>query len=166
MYIKTNLSTSIDAGSYYTVPALVAGYSPTNIDYVKTDIFLNNSLVMTIQVDSTTAKNYANNIINENDVIKNAKVQTYNVNNTAVNSTAQSTSTNNNVIESTIKGNFRGFKNGTVFKLANGQIWEQTSFDIYTTYKYNPGVTIYKDGSTFYMLVDDIDKKVTVKRIK
>lgn len=75
-------------------------------------------------------------------------------------------STLNSVITSTIDGTFEGFNYENIYLLQNGQIWKQTSFDISVNYKYMPKVTIYKDGSYWYMMVDGVDKKVKVERIK
>jgi hypothetical protein len=69
-------------------------------------------------------------------------------------------------INSQIDGDFDGFDSKKIFKLLNGQIWQQTSFDYKYSYKYSPKVTIYKDGSYYYLIVDGEDKKVRVERIK
>lgn len=68
-------------------------------------------------------------------------------------------------ITSKIDGDFNGFQYGNVFVLQNGQIWKQTSFEIKVAYKYNPKVTIYKDGIYYYMMVDGVDKQVKVELI-
>jgi len=70
------------------------------------------------------------------------------------------------VIESKIEDTFEGFNEGNLYKLDNGQIWEQTDFKYTYTYKFRPAVTIYKDGSTYYMKVDGVDGKAKVKLIK
>jgi|GEM_PF-2267231 len=89
---------------------------------------------------------------------------------TGTSSGSNYTDTNNgtafDTINSKIDGDFEGFEDGKIFKLQNGQIWEQTSFDYKYSYKYSPDVTIYKDGSIYYMIVDGVDKKVKVKQIK
>lgn len=69
-------------------------------------------------------------------------------------------------INSRIDGDFDGFEYDKIFILENGQIWKQTSFDIRVSYKYSPKVTIFKDGYTYYMLVDGIDKKIKVEQVK
>lgn len=69
-------------------------------------------------------------------------------------------------ITSQTSGDFNGFENGKIFELANGQIWKQTSFDYYYYYYFMPKVTIYKDGTQYKMVVDGVDKTVTVERIK
>jgi hypothetical protein len=69
-------------------------------------------------------------------------------------------------VNSKIDGDFDGFDYEKIFKLLNGQIWQQTSFDYKYSYKYSPKVTIYKDGAFYYMIVDGVDKKVRVEQIK
>lgn len=69
------------------------------------------------------------------------------------------------VIESKIEGTFEGFNEGNIYKLDNGQLWEQTDFKYKYSYKYRPAVTIYKDGSAYYMKVDGVDGKAQVKLI-
>lgn len=87
-----------------------------------------------------------------------------------VNIPQQSTSTSgastSSTIVSKIDGDFNGFNYGNIYILQNGQIWKQTSYDIKVSYKYSPKVTIYKDGSYYYMMVDGIDKQVKVELIK
>ncbi|MBM7564309.1 hypothetical protein JOC55_001250 [Paenibacillus sacheonensis] len=75
-------------------------------------------------------------------------------------------STTSATIVSKIDGEFDGFENGKLFTLQNGQIWKQTSYEYKYTYKFNPKVTIYKDGSSWYMMVDGVDKQVKVEQIK
>ncbi|MFC3797939.1 stalk domain-containing protein [Cohnella sp. GCM10012308] len=69
-------------------------------------------------------------------------------------------------VNSKIDGDFDGFENGKIFKLQNGQIWQQTDYTYKYSYKYAPKVTIYKDGTKFKMIVDGVDKTVTVERLK
>ena len=71
-----------------------------------------------------------------------------------------------NVIESKIEGDFEGFDYENLYELDNGQIWKQIDFTIGVYYKYRPDVLIYKDGLNYYMIVEGIDKKVKVERIK
>lgn len=73
---------------------------------------------------------------------------------------------NTNVIESTIDGEFEGFEYERLFKLANGQIWKQTSFDLRLSYKFSPKVIIYKSDRVYKMKVDGLDYTITVEQIK
>jgi len=70
------------------------------------------------------------------------------------------------VIESKIISDFDGLKYGNIYKLANGQIWEQTEVWIWVWIWVNPSVVIWNDGGVFKMKVDQIDHAVVVRRIK
>lgn len=67
------------------------------------------------------------------------------------------------VIESQIVSDFDGFEMGNIYKLANGQIWEQTDPRFRARIRVNPGVTIWKDGSQYSMHVDGLDPAITVR---
>jgi FtsZ-binding cell division protein ZapB len=71
-----------------------------------------------------------------------------------------------NVIETSIDGEFDGWDGDTIFKLMNGQIWQQESFAYTYHYAYMPGVIIYKKNGGYYMRVDNVDGEIRVKRIK
>jgi len=70
------------------------------------------------------------------------------------------------VIESTIISDFNGLEYGNIYKLANGQIWEQTEAWIWIWVWVNPSVMIWNDGGVYKMKVDQIDHAVMVRRIK
>lgn len=70
------------------------------------------------------------------------------------------------VIESSIDGEFTGWTGDTIFKLLNGQIWQQSSFDWKWQWAYSPKVTIYKSGSVYKMKVDGVDGTINVTRLK
>ncbi|HEV8694954.1 MAG TPA: hypothetical protein VGQ93_12345 [Lysobacter sp.] len=70
-------------------------------------------------------------------------------------------------IASALKGEFRGWKNGTVFELANGQRWRVLDNEFYTTKMLtNPTVTV-KPGlfGSWYMQVEGVGVQVKVKRV-
>lgn len=69
------------------------------------------------------------------------------------------------LIESKIEGNFEGWSGETIFKLDNGQIWQQTSYGYTYTYKYRPKVIIYRNGSSYEMQVEGVSSKIKVKKI-
>lgn len=83
-----------------------------------------------------------------------------------VTSNDQVITTNISIIESRIDGEFTGWEGETVFKLQNGQIWQQTSFSWKYSYKYSPAVLIYKSGYGYKMKVDGVDGEITVKQLK
>jgi hypothetical protein len=69
-------------------------------------------------------------------------------------------------VESTIQGDFEGWDGETVFKLDNGQIWQQATYDYMYSYEYRPDVTIYQTSAGCTMKVEGEDETVEVKRIK
>jgi hypothetical protein len=71
------------------------------------------------------------------------------------------------VIESHIEGDFEGWDGDTIFKLDNGQIWQQSSYSYYYHYAYHPAVVIYRSREGGYrMRVADVEEVVDVQRIK
>jgi hypothetical protein len=70
------------------------------------------------------------------------------------------------VIESQIDGEFQGWDGETIFKLVNGQIWQQSSYQYYYYYAYMPKVTIYHTDGGYKMKVDGVDQSIFVKRIR
>ncbi len=69
-------------------------------------------------------------------------------------------------IESTISGDIEGWDGDTIFKLDNGQIWQQAAYDYTYFYAYRPEVTIYQTSAGCRMKVEDETETVLVKRIK
>lgn len=70
------------------------------------------------------------------------------------------------VIESKIDGDFEGWDGETIFKLLNGQIWQQSSYSYKYHYAFSPNVLIYRSGSLYKMHVDGVDKDIYVTRLK
>lgn len=69
-------------------------------------------------------------------------------------------------IESAISGEFKGWDGETIFKLNNGQIWQQAEYDYMYSYSYSPDVTIYSTQSGCRMKVEDEEETIIVKRLK
>jgi hypothetical protein len=69
-------------------------------------------------------------------------------------------------VESAITGEIEGWDGETIFKLDNGQIWQQAEYDYTYFYEYHPDVTIYQTSAGCRMKVEDEDDTVLVKRIK
>jgi hypothetical protein len=69
-------------------------------------------------------------------------------------------------IESSISGEIEGWSGDTIFKLNNGQIWQQASYDYTYFYAYQPDVTIYQTSAGCLLKVEDETDTVLVKRIK
>ena len=70
------------------------------------------------------------------------------------------------VIESHISGDFEGWDGETIFKLDNGQIWQQSSYAYTYHYSYHPEVTIYKTSGGYKMKVGGVEKMIYVRRLK
>ena len=70
------------------------------------------------------------------------------------------------VIESEIDGEFHGWSGDTVFKLANGQIWQQAEYDYDYEYDYRPEIMIFKTAGGYKMKVEGVEDTIYVKRIK
>ena len=71
-----------------------------------------------------------------------------------------------NAINTKIDGEFNGWDGETIFKMLNGTIWQQSSYDYTYHYAYMPDVIIYKKGGTYYMKVEDVNDEIQVKQIK
>ncbi len=69
-------------------------------------------------------------------------------------------------IESTISGDIEGWDGDTIFKLDNGQIWQQAEYEYTYFYAYRPDVTIYQTSAGCRMKVEDETDTILVKRIK
>jgi hypothetical protein len=69
-------------------------------------------------------------------------------------------------IETRIAGDIEGWEGETVFKLDNGQIWEQAAYAYTYFYAFRPEVTIYQTSLGCRMKVEDEDETVLVRRIK
>jgi hypothetical protein len=70
------------------------------------------------------------------------------------------------VIESRIDGEFSGWEGETIFKLTNGQIWQQIDGRYKYKYKYGPKVILINRGRYAEMQVEGVDATVKVVRLK
>lgn len=70
------------------------------------------------------------------------------------------------VIESRIDGEFEGWEGETVFKLMNGQIWQQVTYSYTYRYDYMPEVLIYPSRGFCMLRVEGIDEAIAVQRLK
>lgn len=70
------------------------------------------------------------------------------------------------VVESQIDGNFEGWAGETIFKLSNGQIWQQATYAYTYHYAFRPKVLIFKTNSAYKMKVEGVDGTIFVKRLK
>jgi hypothetical protein len=70
------------------------------------------------------------------------------------------------VIESRIDGDYKGWEGDTIYKLINGQIWQQVDAHYHYHYAYSPGVLIYPIDGGFKIRVEgDDDEGVSVRRL-
>ena len=70
------------------------------------------------------------------------------------------------VVESRIDGEFTGWEGETIFKLMNGQIWQQASYAYTYHYAYGPKVLIYRSGGGYKMKVEGVNGEIAVRRLK
>jgi hypothetical protein len=70
-------------------------------------------------------------------------------------------------IETQIDGDFKGWTGETLYKLRNGQIWQQATYHYHYHYAYAPEVTIFSGAEGCAMRVsDDDDEAIPVRRLK
>ena len=67
---------------------------------------------------------------------------------------------------SVIDGNFEGWSGSTIFRLKNGQIWQQRLSGKWKYNKQSPGVRIKKNFFGYFVMRVDDRKSIGVKRIK
>jgi hypothetical protein len=65
-------------------------------------------------------------------------------------------------IESAIDGEFEGWNGESIYKLQNGQIWQQSDYSYTYSYAYSPKVLIFKDSGRWKIKVDGVEKIVSV----
>ena len=70
------------------------------------------------------------------------------------------------VLETQIDGDFEGWEGETIFKMIDGTIWQQMSYDYTYHYSFMPDVIIYKKNGAFYMRVEDVEDEIQVIQIK
>jgi len=68
-------------------------------------------------------------------------------------------------IESQIEGEFSGWDGETIFKLTNGQIWQQSSYAYTYHYAYRPKVLIVGTRGAFKLQVEGVEQRISVIRI-
>lgn len=70
------------------------------------------------------------------------------------------------VVESKIDGEFNGWEGETIFKLANGQIWQQSSYAYTYHYAFRPDVLIFRTSGGYKMHVEGVDQTIYVVRLR
>lgn len=74
--------------------------------------------------------------------------------------------TGSQVIESRVDGEFQGWDGETIFRLTNGQIWQQAEYSYLYHYAYMPRVTIFSVSGGYKMQVDGVNKAIRVQRLR
>ena len=69
-------------------------------------------------------------------------------------------------VRSRIDGEFNGYDGDALFKLVNGQVWQQKRHRYKYRYAYMPAVRIYRDGAKYMMEVACMDEPIEVVRIE
>jgi len=69
-----------------------------------------------------------------------------------------------NEIHGRLAGAFTGYHGGAIFRLTNGQIWQQRRYKYKYKYKYRPHFRLYKEQSRFMMAFDCMNEPVEVVR--
>jgi hypothetical protein len=71
-------------------------------------------------------------------------------------------------IETNISGDFKGWDEETIYKMDNGQIWQQSNYHYHYHYAFHPAIVIYKSSSgvCHARVTDDDDEGVDVTRLK
>jgi len=64
------------------------------------------------------------------------------------------------VIESYIDGEFKGWDGKSIYKLGNGQTWQQSSYKYEYKYAYRPEAIIYSANGSYIMSVDGTEAEV------
>lgn len=67
------------------------------------------------------------------------------------------------LIESRIDGRFEGWSGETIFRLENGQIWQQASYASTHSRKYRPKVVIVRTGAGYEMQVEGLAPRLRVQ---
>jgi predicted metalloprotease len=68
-------------------------------------------------------------------------------------------------VTSRIDGEFTGTDNEKVYRLVNGQVWQQIGYRYRYKYRYRPRVTIDGSSSRALMVVDGFREPIRVRRL-
>lgn len=79
---------------------------------------------------------------------------------------ASPSSSQTSFIESQIDGDFNGWEGDTIYKLMNGQVWQQSSYTYSYSYSFMPRVMIYQKFGVFFMKVDGSNESVQVIQVR
>lgn len=68
------------------------------------------------------------------------------------------------VVETQIDGVFTGWEGETIWKMQNGQTWQQASYAYLYESAFSPEVMIYRYGGEWIMKVEGVDETIEVKK--
>lgn len=70
-------------------------------------------------------------------------------------------------ITSRIEGEFRGWSGRTIFRLANGQVWQQVDDGVFAVKLQDPTVTIERGAlNSYFLRVEGYGSRVKVRRVR
>lgn len=99
-------------------------------------------------------------------IIKGKNLNVQNISGSSSRGDSVPSSGGGDVIEAQIDGEFQGWDGETIFKLTNGQIWQQSSYAYTYTYKFMPKVLIIKTSRGYELQVEGMDRRIAVRRIR
>lgn len=161
--LATN-NVSTDANNISTVSTYLIG---TDADMIFINYYSGNILLgfYTVYKEDVTAMLYSTDSKTLSEYVKSWKWT--GSSSSPSSSSASPSNLTSSVIETSIDGTFEGWTGDTIFKLSNGQIWQQSEYAYTYLYAFMPKVLIYKDSYGAYkMKVDGVDRAIGVKRIK
>ena len=80
--------------------------------------------------------------------------------------TSGSVYTEPHFIETYISDNFEGWTGNTIWKMDNGQVWQQAEYSYHYHYAYHPQVFIFPSNGEWFMRVEGDDGQIKVQRLK
>ena len=69
------------------------------------------------------------------------------------------------ITRSKIANDFRGCNGDSIYRLVNGQIWQQTQYRYEYHYAYRPEARIVEEGGRYLLYVDGLSAPVAVRRV-
>ena len=68
-------------------------------------------------------------------------------------------------IRSQVAGAFTGYNDSAIFRLTNGQVWQQKRYKYKYKYKYRPKIRIYQDSGRWFAEFDCMEEPIEVVRV-
>lgn len=70
------------------------------------------------------------------------------------------------VSDSRIDGTFTGCDGSSLYKLTNGQIWEQSRYMYRYRYRYRPQARVWSGSNGYFLQVDGMEELIQVRRVR